>query len=217
MNKSNGVIGVGGIAVSNDPRERLGDAVLGFIAEFLGQLKNVQNFNNHVTNINNAIKALNGGIGQGQHGFETAIQKTEEVLKQVKGTTIEKVFTQLKSVDSLKKNDLKQLSAAFQSYLQKVLGAVADDGSVKNVQSRSQMGTGGNFCDIVMRLMGHLTTLFPKFNNMGGRPIDLGNSGIQPVLDDLKNHNAHIQPSQLTTNKRPQSQSPRFSGLQRHN
>ncbi|GIX64579.1 uncharacterized protein BcabD6B2_40140 [Babesia caballi] len=197
MNNNNGLIGVDGIAVSNDPVERLRDAVLGFLAGVLGQLKSLSDLNNHVTNINNAITALNGGVGKGQRGFSTAIQKAERALTGVNVLSIKDVWNQLKSVNELMKNDLNGLSTAFQTYVKKVLEAVENDGSVKTKGSVLSLQAK------IRMLKGHLAEVLKRVNSMGDRPINM--STINSAINQVNQTNAFLHPSQLNTIRQPQA------------
>ncbi|GIX62405.1 variant erythrocyte surface antigen-1 family protein [Babesia caballi] len=182
-NTSNGLIGVGGISVSNDPLERLRDAVLGFLAGFLRQLNQkyytgVLKLTSFSAKFSKAVTALNGGIGKGKGEFEKAITQTQSALTGVNASSITNVWSKLKNVNELKKDDLNGLSTAFQSYLQKVLGAVENDGSVK-------------------RQMTLFNAPVKEVVGIQHGPIDLGTGGLQKVLEDVKYNNAHSHPSQV--------------------
>ncbi|GIX61067.1 variant erythrocyte surface antigen-1 family protein [Babesia caballi] len=200
-NNNNGLIGVGGIAVSNDPLERLRDGVLGFLAGFVGMLNHrtyqtALKLTQFSAKISEAVTALNGGVGKGRHEFEKAISKAGNALKGVKANGIDKVWSALKNVNNLK-DDSSQLPKTFQAYVKKVLEAVENDQMIKQAQAQSQVKGGEKVNAIVQELNGEIRAVLQQFNNMGGRSIDLGNSGLQPALSSLHNSNMHLHPSQV--------------------
>ncbi|GIX61956.1 variant erythrocyte surface antigen-1 family protein [Babesia caballi] len=171
----NGLIGVDGVAVSNDPLERLRDGVLKFIAEFLGQLKNVQGLNNHVNNINNAIKALNGGIGQGKGGFNTAVKEVDKQLSGVNSSKIDLVLSELKKVKGLEnKPNVSDLASAVDTFMTGLLDQVAKDNVTQSAQSTITH---------VKQLQSKLTALLNQLKQDTG-PID--DSDSSQVMTKIK-------------------------------
>ncbi|GIX63306.1 uncharacterized protein BcabD6B2_27410 [Babesia caballi] len=196
-NNANGLIGVDGIAASNEPLERLRDAVLGFLAGFLGQLNHrtyqgVLKLNS--SKIPEAIKALNGGVGKGQQGFETAIKGADNALTSVTASSITNVWSKLKNVNELKGNDLGQLSTAFKGYLQNVLGAVAKDGSVSDTRKVRALQS-APVKTVVESLSTQFSTLVNQVGSQKG-PINLGQ--LQSSIDTVYKTHLYLQPSHLT-------------------
>ncbi|GIX60869.1 variant erythrocyte surface antigen-1 family protein [Babesia caballi] len=183
------LIGVDGIAVSNDPLERLRDAVLGFLAGFLGQLKGVLKSN--MSQISKAVTTLNGGIGKGQQGFSTAIQGAENALKGVKASSITNVWNHLKNVNNLNVSNIGQLSTAFQSYLKAVLKAVEDDGSVKGQKTQT-----APVKTVVQKLSAQFSILVNQVGIQHG-PINLGSNGLGNHIKSFQTDNAYLQPNQV--------------------
>ncbi|GIX64335.1 variant erythrocyte surface antigen-1 family protein [Babesia caballi] len=92
-----------GIGLPNDPRERLGDAVLGFIATVLKTM----NLSNYKINLGvsgdlaDAMKFLTESIGGGVYAFDSAVKKAGKLLKSVTARDISDVWRELKTVDGL--------------------------------------------------------------------------------------------------------------------
>ncbi|GIX65991.1 variant erythrocyte surface antigen-1 family protein [Babesia caballi] len=116
-----------GIGGSNDPLERLQDAVLGFLAKFLETI-NHNNYRNPLgvsTDLRRAIGHFSKGMGERQGHFDSAIDQASSALSSVKATKISDVWNQMKSIHSLNgQNDLDKLATAFKTYVGEVLDKV---------------------------------------------------------------------------------------------
>ncbi|GIX65030.1 variant erythrocyte surface antigen-1 family protein [Babesia caballi] len=199
-NNSNGLIGVGGISVSNNPLERLRDGVLGFLAGFLGQLndktyKGALKLNVDLTNV---ITALNGAIGKGQQGFETAITQAQSQLQRVNSNSIQQVVNAVKDISSLRSQPtgVRDFATQVKDYFNGVLGAVENDGNVK---------TKGKTVDLeskIRTLKGQLAEVLKGMDSMDGKPINLGSNGLGNDITKVQTVNAHLHPSQLNPIKR---------------
>ncbi|GIX64774.1 uncharacterized protein BcabD6B2_42090 [Babesia caballi] len=182
-NGTNGLIGVDGIAVSNEPLERLRDAVLGFLAGFLGTLRSHSDLKTAGNNINNAIKALNGGVGNGKGEFEKAIQRADSALQRVNGSVdIKKVLDAVKEVSQLNnKTKVKEFAGNVKMYFTNVLDKVEKDKSVTSV--------GKGLDTKVQELKRKLGTLVDKVGQqVATSPINVGDK----TLGDQQSLKTHI-------------------------
>ncbi|GIX61341.1 extracellular matrix-binding ebh [Babesia caballi] len=141
---NNGVIGVGGIAVSNDPLERLRDGVLMFIAPFLGVLRyhhpELTKDPKLTAPFNKAVEACKNGVGCGREGFEKALAEVQKELGQVKNTPIQQVVNAVKNVSAMKRNQnfLSTFATKVKEYFNNVLQKVAEDQNVKTNASQAK-------------------------------------------------------------------------------
>ncbi|GIX63491.1 uncharacterized protein BcabD6B2_29260 [Babesia caballi] len=204
---ANGLIGVGGIAVSNDPLERLRDGVLGFLAGFLGQLKSLSDLTTHGAHIQNAITALNGGVGKGQEGFSTAIQGADSALQRVNGSVdIKNILTQLKTITSLKnQSTVNEFAGKVKEYFNGVLGAVTKDkGFSSGAPSQAK-----NYIETLKNSLGNLVDKVGQ--QLNDHSINVGNGalggqqGLGGDIEKVRGANAYLHPSQLNTIRQPQA------------
>ncbi|GIX66409.1 variant erythrocyte surface antigen-1 family protein [Babesia caballi] len=191
-----------GIGASNDPRERLGDAVLGFLYELLNSLVKTKNESKiNLSGVHPDI-VLKPHLGGGRVAVDTAIQKVSSLSG---GNQINQVVTHLKTVTNLKnKDNVNTFATEVSNYLKEVLQAVVTDGKLQSqaTQADSQ----------VSALKSSLTTLIDKFKSVNSQqPIDLSekmgvgreikkvNEDIGKLNDALKNitgGSSDQQPSQ---------------------
>ncbi|GIX64726.1 variant erythrocyte surface antigen-1 family protein [Babesia caballi] len=210
---SNGLIGADGIAVSNEPLERLRDAVLGFLAGFLGTLndkayQNVLKLSTHSPQIVKVIAVLKGCVGKGQQGFRTAIGNVETQLQKVSvlGGGIKEVLNKVKNVSAIKSNQgtVSAFATQVMEYFKSVLDMVVKDNGFNGqaASAKNHIGT----------LKGHLQTLVGKVGEQKGNlPINVGKDtvggqqGIGGDLEKVKYNNAYLQPSYLTPIRDPKA------------
>ncbi|GIX62159.1 variant erythrocyte surface antigen-1 family protein [Babesia caballi] len=183
----NGIIEASkGIAVSNLPVERLRDAVLGFIAEFLGQLKSLSDLKTRATQISKAITALNGGIGQGKDGFDKALQEVETALGQVSGLSsgIQQVVNAVKKVSQLRNQPtgVRHFASKVKDYFNGVLQQVEKDNEVKRASRPQELNTK---VQTLKTQLGNLVTNVGSQND--AYPINVGDSSSNGQQNGLKN------------------------------
>ncbi|GIX61411.1 variant erythrocyte surface antigen-1 family protein [Babesia caballi] len=166
-----------GIAVSNIPIERLRDAVLTY--------QTALKLPSFSTQIDNAIKALNGGIGGGQQGFEKAVKEAETALKEVNvNGDIKNVLDEVKDVSAIKSNhnSLNAFAGKVKDYFTEVLEKVADDTNVKRANGQ-QLDTK------VKELKTNLANLVDQIKNQNDAyPINVGQSSLNGQTHELKTH-----------------------------
>ncbi|GIX64160.1 variant erythrocyte surface antigen-1 family protein [Babesia caballi] len=127
-----------GIAVSNLPVERLRDAVLMFIAPFLGVLRyhhpELTKDPKLTAPFNKAVEACKNGVGCGREGFEKALAEVQKELGQVKNTPIQQVVNAVKNVSAMKRNQnfLSTFATKVKEYFNNVLEKAAEDGKVSS-------------------------------------------------------------------------------------
>ncbi|GIX64675.1 variant erythrocyte surface antigen-1 family protein [Babesia caballi] len=110
-----------GIGLPNDPRERLGDAVLGFVAGFLGGLEKFRTYVGTVTGVK--PDELKRAQGKGQTVVDTAIQKVSQL--NISGGNINGISNKLNQVSNFSsKNDVGQFANAVSEYLRELLEEV---------------------------------------------------------------------------------------------
>ncbi|GIX61401.1 variant erythrocyte surface antigen-1 family protein [Babesia caballi] len=187
-NTSNGLIGIDGIAVSNDPFERLRDGVLGFLAGFLGMLKSLPDLIKQGNNISNTIAVLNGGIGKGQQGFSTAITEAERVLQRVnRSVDIKNILTQLKTITSLNnQSTVNEFAGKVKEYFNGVLGAVAKDKSFSSgapSQAKNHIGTLKGDLETLVTNVGKQTNTYPI--NVGDQRLGGQQTGLKSDIDKI--------------------------------
>ncbi|GIX64268.1 variant erythrocyte surface antigen-1 family protein [Babesia caballi] len=172
-----------GIAVSNIPLERLRDAVLMFIAPFLGVLRHNHPELKHNAQLGNAVEACKKGVGCGKTAFEDALDTVATQLGQVSSglsNGIKEVLDKVKDVSAIKsKDDVQQLADGFKTYFNNVLEKVADHKEVTKVnQAKGPIGN----------LKGHLEALVNKVGSQNGdHPINVGDSSSNGQRTGLKN------------------------------
>ncbi|GIX62991.1 variant erythrocyte surface antigen-1 family protein [Babesia caballi] len=185
---NNGTIkhGSGGIGLPNDPRERLGDAVLGFLAGMLENLERTSQISKiKLTNVD--VKNILKALGEGIYAFYEAIEKVQnlndsstkitEVVKQLNG--INGILNGLPTIRS--SVTLVQLTTEVSKYLKAVLEAVKEkvSGQVGSTQADSKVGY----------LSTKLTCLVSDIGSKWkSGPIDLSaiKDGIDALLDAQK-------------------------------
>ncbi|GIX62605.1 variant erythrocyte surface antigen-1 family protein [Babesia caballi] len=174
-----GKIGTGGIAVSNLPIERLRDAVLMFIAPFLGVLRythpDLKTQAKYTTPIGEAVEACKNGVGCGKEGFDAALDTVETAPGQVSvnlSNGIKEVLEKVKKVSSLKKqSSVKEFANKVKDYFTNVLQQVESNGKVKSA------GNGLN--TKVKELNTKLGTLVDKVGEQTDTyPINVGQSNV---------------------------------------
>ncbi|GIX64372.1 variant erythrocyte surface antigen-1 family protein [Babesia caballi] len=189
-----------GIGLPNDPRERLGDAVLGFMAGFLGGLEMA--VKNHVENVKVekvTSNDLTGSLGGGKGKINGAIQNMSS-LQYSKGK-IQSVVNQLKAVSNFQsKDDMNGFADEVEKYLSGVLEAVGKDSNVTTAQSVAP-----NLSENVKTLKEKLIALMEKLKKQTG-PFDFGKTGVatdiasinyntsgalKPIYDALPNLKSH--------------------------
>ncbi|GIX64583.1 variant erythrocyte surface antigen-1 family protein [Babesia caballi] len=181
-----------GIAVSNLPVERLRDAVLMFIAPFLGVLRyhhpDLKDNNTYTKAFNEAVTACKNGVGCGQEGFEKALGTVEKELGKVGGTSIGSVLDKVKEVSEIKSNQssVNAFATKVKEYFNGVLDKVAEDTNVKRANGQ-QLDTK------VKELKSKLETLVGKVGQqVATSPINVGessSSGNQSLKSDIEKVN----------------------------
>ncbi|GIX62775.1 variant erythrocyte surface antigen-1 family protein [Babesia caballi] len=133
-----------GVGASNDPLERLQDAVLGFLIEVIKRLKDSLKWDS-----NTGIKNYEGVID----AFENALIREKgrsfgSVLKSDLGVNVNpnptEVVNKLKQVKRLNKNSVTDLASAFNTYVGSVLEEVkktASNGSSEVGELKAKLGT----------------------------------------------------------------------------
>ncbi|GIX61343.1 variant erythrocyte surface antigen-1 family protein [Babesia caballi] len=185
-----------GIAVSNLPVERLRDAVLMFIAPFLGVLRyNHPQLMKHTEPFNKAITACKNGVGCGKEAFETALETVEKEMKQVSSSLIgdiKNVLEKVKDVSAIKSNHtpLSTFADKVKEYFNNVLQKVVKDNGF-NGQAASAKTQ-------IENLNTHLQTLVGKVGQqVATSPINVGDGssegqqtqGLQQYIDKVNNGN----------------------------
>ncbi|GIX66391.1 uncharacterized protein BcabD6B2_58270 [Babesia caballi] len=122
-----------GIGLPNDPRERLGDAVLGFLAGFTKELmkhKESLKLNSYEGQLKSGIDLMNSAIGGGVYKFLKALENmknlnnTSSDVNEVTGA-LKKFGSLFDGLPSLRSSiTLTQLAAEVIKHLDGVLGAV---------------------------------------------------------------------------------------------
>ncbi|GIX61323.1 variant erythrocyte surface antigen-1 family protein [Babesia caballi] len=198
--QNNGLIGVDGIAVSNDPLERLRDAVLGFWIGALGQVVHLLKTNEiERKRVNGIITKLQAAVGVGKEGVKDVVSEIDGLkrsitisvdgVKEILGalqTSIHELNVALNS------EDLNRLAKQVTAYVQKVTQKVAIDADLSNVtfQARVQQGNAqasgqgtsqrvkpetfsAKAITQVQSLTSSLNTLVLKVESLKDKPIDL--------------------------------------------
>ncbi|GIX65977.1 variant erythrocyte surface antigen-1 family protein [Babesia caballi] len=190
-----------GIGRSSEPRDRLGDAHLGFIAKVLEQLITYSGqkygyalkLMNYIPQLTSAIKELTNGMGGGVYKFEEAIQKAEEVLKNVTSNEISDVWNTLKIVDdiltklpSIKSNiTVRKLADAVKSYLGAVLQQLKQVQGIKSSAETEVSTLKSNIDTLLTQLQSQNGN---KPFNFGKDPVD-GQTGLKQHVDAVVSAN----------------------------
>ncbi|GIX61463.1 variant erythrocyte surface antigen-1 family protein [Babesia caballi] len=183
-----------GIGLPNDPRERLGDAVLGFLSKVLEQLKTYseKKYVNRLQlqgdngNITKAMSALKGGVGGGQQGFNTAILTAKSALESVNYTNISTVWNQLKDVNSYNgPNDLESLANQVKTYLNGVLQQLKQVQGIRS-KAENEVSTLKSKLDTFITHLSSQKTNKPF--NFGEKEVD-GQKGLKQQLDAVVSAN----------------------------
>ncbi|GIX64770.1 variant erythrocyte surface antigen-1 family protein [Babesia caballi] len=186
-NVKNGLIGVGGIAVSNDPLERLRDGMLEFSMGVLEELKRYKeplalSLNENQVDI--VIGELRGALGGGVYKFEEAINKAAELLKSVNLNEISEVWKKLANITTLSNSGclptiksyitVSKWTPVVEKYFAAILGPLKDKIS-------------GTAQSEIERLKASLTTLVTKIcsNCTTSKPIDLTQQEVKKQIDTL--------------------------------
>ncbi|GIX60883.1 variant erythrocyte surface antigen-1 family protein [Babesia caballi] len=193
----NGTItfGSSGIGLPNDPRERLGDAVLGFLYELLNSLvktKGESKINLSGVHPDNLLKKF---IGTGKSPVDNAIQKVANLTD--KSNQIKDVVSALKTVTNLKSQDtISKFAPKVKEYLKKVLEEVAKNGDVKSIGASVKVHEKPmKVTEILQEICSRLTALIQKFEGFNGKPFSLNQNGIPSDIAQVKHYNAHLNPS----------------------
>ncbi|GIX61931.1 variant erythrocyte surface antigen-1, alpha subunit [Babesia caballi] len=158
-----------GIAVSNLPVERLRDAVLMFVAPFLGVLRytHPELKDKYSQQLGNAVEACKNGVGCGKTGFDAALGTVAIQLGEVSGTSIDEVVEAVKNVDAIKSKDyVQQLANGFKEYFKEVLQKVEKDKSFTgNAQTaKNHIGTLNTNLQTLVGALTELRNAFPDPN-----------------------------------------------------
>ncbi|GIX64681.1 variant erythrocyte surface antigen-1 family protein [Babesia caballi] len=179
-NNKNGLIGIGGIAVSNDPLERLRDGMLGFWIGVLGELKRYNkalDLKMDETKLVSAMKNIKAALGGGLHTFKSAVTQVETVLRDVDVQSIKEVLQKLKDVSKLgSQGNLSGFAGKVEKYFEAALGSLKDKISGT---AQTEIGT----------LKESLTTLVTKIcsNCTTSKPIDLTQQDVKKGIDAMAN------------------------------
>ncbi|GIX61871.1 variant erythrocyte surface antigen-1 family protein [Babesia caballi] len=186
-----------GIAVSNLPVERLRDAVLMFIAPFLGVLRynhpdlKVQ----YATQLGEAVEACKKGVGCGEQGFEGALGTVETALGSVYSSLsgdIKNVLEKVKDVTQLKsKSAVQQLANGFMTYFNNVLEKVADDKEVKGASVNTQVSTLKDHLITLLTNVGQQTDTLPI--NVGDKTLGLQTNGLKTHIEKVNGSNGALK------------------------
>ncbi|GIX66370.1 variant erythrocyte surface antigen-1 family protein [Babesia caballi] len=167
-----------GIGLPNDPRERLGDAVLGFIAEYLRTLDTAKTLGKvaevEVTGV--SFESLKNSLGKGADAVDGAIKGMTKL--QHTNNKINGVVTELKSVEQLEnKSDLSSFVPKVKEYLEGVLEEVATHVANEN-DAKTQ----------VNNLKSKLDDLLDKITNAcdGKSPFKFGATGLKTYIDNVE-------------------------------
>ncbi|GIX62782.1 variant erythrocyte surface antigen-1 family protein [Babesia caballi] len=157
-----------GIGLPNDPRERLGDAVLGFLYGFLDLFdKAVKSGRFHDVELTDVTPAeLKMSMGKGGEDFDTAVQKMAKLSDSK--SKISNIVNTLKTFSKLSgkiDGDLKTFASSVSKYLGDVIEAVAGDSSVTSAKVQGEVNA----------LKNSLTALVEQLKNQSG-PIDQSNN-----------------------------------------
>ncbi|GIX64872.1 uncharacterized protein BcabD6B2_43070 [Babesia caballi] len=179
-NNKNGLIGVDGIAVSNDPLERLRDGVLGFWIGVLGELKRYNaalQLNMNDKEVGDAIETCNAAVGGGLSIFDAAVKKVKPVIENVDGQSIREFVSKLKIVNDFQsQNGLKGFASNVEEYLKAVLEAVKTKAS-----SISEVDT----------LKSKLETLLTKLKKLeANTPLDVTSGATNGIKNEIGNVNS---------------------------
>ncbi|GIX61156.1 variant erythrocyte surface antigen-1 family protein [Babesia caballi] len=182
---NNGIIEANrGIGRSNDPSERLRDAIWGFLADMIGTFDRYKKHTNLVLEGVNS-DALKGQIGNGLKTFETAVGKLDRLSEKSNPQKIDKVVQQLKEVNALKQNKsvLAQLAFAFKTYLGNLFKQVEEDSNIKSAQLKQQ----DDVKNLVTQVKNTITNVVNQLTSTSAQsPLDLrkDGNGIGKHIDD---------------------------------
>ncbi|GIX63937.1 variant erythrocyte surface antigen-1 family protein [Babesia caballi] len=180
-NTSNGLIGTKGIAVSNDPLERLRDGMLGFLIGVLGELKRYNtalDLNLNENQVEGVIDAIKAALGGGVYKFEAALKKVVPALGNDQFSSIQKVLQKLKAVGSLQsKGDLSGFAGEVEKYLKGVLEEV----NTKATEAKSEAQT----------FKTNFESLLTKCKSMeANTPLDVTTTAKNGIKDEIANANS---------------------------
>ncbi|GIX61468.1 variant erythrocyte surface antigen-1 family protein [Babesia caballi] len=178
-----GLIGVDGIAVSNDPLERLRDGVLKFVEEFLKRLKISHNTLQLTVNVDKTISGLIGALGGGVREFDKAMKVLQGF--NVSSSRIQNVMTKLKDVINLQnKDNITNFATDVNSYLGNVLGAV---------ENSNKSETHGS----IMAFKSSLDELLQQLGRLAGTPIGSSQGRIGTHITKVTRNNANFHPNKI--------------------
>ncbi|GIX62511.1 variant erythrocyte surface antigen-1 family protein [Babesia caballi] len=188
-----------GIASPNDPRERLGDAVLGFLAGLIESLVKFRGDVGTLSGVN--VDQLKSALGKGRAEVDTAIGKMQKLKDNKSSNNIKNLVTALSGVQTLKNTaTLQQFSQNASEYLKKVLEEVENDGNFQSIRANVPF-QGGNksVTFIFQKLCSSITALIRKFALMNGKPFSLeqGGTGLSAELGNVKQYSAYFNPGQF--------------------
>ncbi|GIX61470.1 variant erythrocyte surface antigen-1 family protein [Babesia caballi] len=198
-----------GIGLPNDPRERLGDAVLKFITVMLEgftvysgpQFKDALQMQNDVSKLTTATAELKRAIGKGKDKFGTAVSQAEGQLSGVNSSAINNVWVQFKALSELKghQNNTEQFVGKVETYLKNLLDQVTQDSNVQRDAKQAK--------PLVEQLKGQLVALLDELKKQTG-PIDLSAKSdiylkIKGFDDTFASLRTDLDPSTLSRERHP--------------
>ncbi|GIX63897.1 variant erythrocyte surface antigen-1 family protein [Babesia caballi] len=178
---NNGFIGVDGIAVSNDPLERLRDGMLGFLAGVLGELKryneslSLKMDESRVSMVINGIKAALGG---GLSKFDAAVKGAAEALGNDQSSSINEVLKKLKAVGSIQnQRELNSFATPVSQYFKGVLEEV----KTKATEAQSEVQT----------FKTNFESLLTRFQSMeANKPLEVTSGATNGIKNEIGNVNS---------------------------
>ncbi|GIX62551.1 variant erythrocyte surface antigen-1 family protein [Babesia caballi] len=171
-----------GLGLPNDPRERLGDAVLGFLEGFI---KTFETFKGRSTVELQGVTSdeIKEHIGNGLTTFESAVEKMVS-LREKGGNQIQQVVEKLKEFNKLKQqsSSLNQLAKNFKTYLENVLDQVKTNQKVTEAKSKSQIQ---DLDTRVANVKDALVALVEAIGKQGEKPMDFISQGPNGLKDEI--------------------------------